>query len=420
MKKITKISLLLVFISIFLGLTTNICFASSQKEIDSLQNKINSKQSVIDELDAKIKVYKNNIAKKNEEELALNNQISIINDSINQTETEIDKTTAEISKLDDQIKLVKNQIEKTESGINVKQDQISEYILNIYQLENKTNLEIFLSDSSLSDYFSRLEYTSQLQEKFQEIMSQLKQLKDQLKDQNDDLNDNKDEQETKKIILKSKQDSAKEEKSYKNELLEETQADEEKFQELVAQIQKEEQQSNSEIAALEKTMRTKIDEANRKKNNNSNTNTSNTDNSIINADGFDPQWPVTGRVITVYFRDPSYPFRAYFEHLAIDIDGEQGDPIYACDDGVVAIAKFDGTPAYSYIMLIHADGFATVYGHTSAVYVTPDQIVKKGDLIGLMGGMRGGIGSGAFTTGSHIHFAIKQNGIYVDPLNYLP
>jgi murein DD-endopeptidase MepM/ murein hydrolase activator NlpD len=52
--------------------------------------------------------------------------------------------------------------------------------------------------------------------------------------------------------------------------------------------------------------------------------------------------------------------------------------------------------------------------------VVTDQYVHQGDVIGRTGGAPHGIGSGPFTTGSHLHFEVRKDGIPVNPINYLP
>ena len=69
-------------------------------------------------------------------------------------------------------------------------------------------------------------------------------------------------------------------------------------------------------------------------------------------------------------------------------------------------------------MIIPSGGVATLYAHLSRIDVKPDQFVSRGQTIGATGGMPGTKGAG-LSTGPHLHFETRKDGVPVDPMRYL-
>ena len=170
-----------------------------------------------------------------------------------------------------------------------------------------------------------------------------------------------------------------------------------------------EEDIDTEIVGLEKTVRQKLEEQEKEK-------------SLQLLKGETLMWPVPKNTITAGFHDPAYPYRYIFEHPAIDIRASMRTEVKAAASGYVAKARKDQncTGRYSYLMIIHANGLSTVYGHVNQIDVDEGQFVIQGQRIALSGGKPGTCGAGRLTTGAHMHFEVRLNGIPVDPLGYLP
>ncbi len=150
---------------------------------------------------------------------------------------------------------------------------------------------------------------------------------------------------------------------------------------------------------------------------------------IHDASNFlDLDWPVSPELgLTAYFDDEKYVELFGASHHAMDVRIAHGSIIYAPADAVVYrvndAAKLDDETAklgYGYIILAHRKGTMTLYGHISGALVQEGDYVHRGQMIGLTGGTPGTPGAGARTTGAHLHMEVIQDGIRVDPLEYLP
>jgi murein DD-endopeptidase MepM/ murein hydrolase activator NlpD len=130
-------------------------------------------------------------------------------------------------------------------------------------------------------------------------------------------------------------------------------------------------------------------------------------------------WPVYGQV-SAGFKNKAYVGRFGVQHYGADIVVPQGTPVGAAADGVVFLVRDGGKTGYTYILIGHRDGYATLYGHLFETHVQSGQDVVAGQAIGLSGGKPGTHGAGPMTTASHLHFEVIQNGVNVDPLSVLP
>lgn len=103
----------------------------------------------------------------------------------------------------------------------------------------------------------------------------------------------------------------------------------------------------------------------------------------------------------------------YKGHTGTDITGTgHGSNIYASAAGTVVTAKWGNRGYGNYIIINHGDGIQTLYAHCSNLYVKVGQYVNQGDIIAAMG-------STGNSTGTHLHFEIRINGQYMNPLNYI-
>lgn len=126
-------------------------------------------------------------------------------------------------------------------------------------------------------------------------------------------------------------------------------------------------------------------------------------------------WPIKGDAghLSMTFGINPNPFtgQTYF-HDGIDCSTYRtGDPIVATADGRVTLAGWSG--GYGLCVIIaHANGYYTRYGHMERILVSRGQQIKQGQTIGLLGNTGN-------VTGPHVHYEVILDGKLVDPLDYL-
>ncbi len=110
--------------------------------------------------------------------------------------------------------------------------------------------------------------------------------------------------------------------------------------------------------------------------------------------------------------EPPYGGYPHF-HTGIDLVEPFGSPVYAADDGVVALVGTSSSGYGRYVVIAHSGGLDTLYGHLSTALVKVGQLVNQGQTIGLEG-------STGNSTGPHLHFELRIKEQPIDPTPYLP
>jgi murein DD-endopeptidase MepM/ murein hydrolase activator NlpD len=372
-------------------------------EIKQLNDQISNGKDKMKDIEDKKAEYTANIATARAQVATLKGQLDLLDNRIAAAEIDIEDTQNQIDQTNLEMKKISVEMEKTNGDIAKEKDNIATTLKLIYKQNDAGTLEVLLMNSSLSEFLDKIKYLDDVNRGISDSLDTLKTAESNLENQQADMAEKdkelkklKGELEQNKMVLES-------DKQDKEDVMAETNNSAQKYKDLVAELKAQQDAAATEISDLEKTVRDKMSQLDKNK-------------LVLNSNGL--IWPVPKNIVTTYFHDPDYPFRYLFEHPGIDIRAAQKTTIVAAASGYVAHAKMNGN-AYAYVMLIHGNGLSTVYGHVTKILVNEDDYVVQGQPIALSGGLPGTAGSGPFTTGPHLHLEVRQDGIPVNPLEYL-
>lgn len=118
--------------------------------------------------------------------------------------------------------------------------------------------------------------------------------------------------------------------------------------------------------------------------------------------------PITGTITSRFGSVSSIRSGA---HTGLDIGASSGSPVKVAASGTVIWAGYKGSLG-NLVVVQHTNGVQTYYGHCSKIYVSSGQSVSQGQTISA-------VGSTGNSTGPHLHFEIRVNGVAYNPQNYV-
>ncbi|MEA4920572.1 MAG: M23 family metallopeptidase [Clostridiaceae bacterium] len=127
--------------------------------------------------------------------------------------------------------------------------------------------------------------------------------------------------------------------------------------------------------------------------------------------GFKTTHPVKGYTVTSKFGYRIHPISGNTTfHYGVDLAASAGTKVVSIADGTVTETGY-GSINGNYIKISHKDGFVTHYAHLKSITVSKGERVSIGEKIGT-------VGSTGASTGPHLHFEVRRNGLVLDPFDY--
>lgn len=374
-----------------------------KQEIDSLNAQVKDKESRIKDLSSTIKNYETKINDQQNAVTSLQNQLALLDNRIQDKQLGIQRTIQQVELANLEIQSLVNQIQLEQNTINRREISLSELVQQIEQADRVSEMDAFIARPSLSEFFSHLDELKRVETELADATRSVKESKVLAEKKKKDLEDRRLALQDEKQQLQKEQRDLEFDRSAKTSLVAETQNQEDEFQRVIYELRQQQQSEGDGISALQDRLKDKLNSI---------------DEALARGDILLSLPIAPKKGISAKFHDPTYPFRKFFEHPGIDLPTDVGTPVHAAAGGYVAWLK-TGKQYGNYIMIVHPGGVATVYAHLSRFGIKADTYVERGAVIGYSGGMPGMQGAG-LSTGPHLHFEVRLNGIPINPENYLP
>ena len=404
MKK-TLAKIIGVTISTMLILQSSQVFAVTQTEIQQkkkqAQEQTAENNNKIDEAQEKKEEIAN---EKSETMKTVESLISKISDA----ETEVDDLNDKVKNLQTQISNKEKDIQQMEAEYTKQEELLDTRIVAIYERSQTSFLDVVLNASSMTDALSKYYAASELFESDKELIQSTKDQKAKIENEKTELENNKKDLDSSLAEQKTKVNELQSLKSEKQSYADKLTQDEKAVQKEIEELQADNKQIEADVKAAEKKFAAQIAElekqnvSNNGKNNSNKNNNSTSGGNTSSGSGYFMR-PVSGGSISTNGYYSSGKF-----HGAIDYAISSGSTVVAAADGVV-MSTADLTTSYgTHVVIRHANGTQTYYGHGTrgSICVKPGQIVKKGEKIMLSG-------STGHSTGPHLHFEVR-----VSPYSY--
>ena len=364
----------------------------------------------------------------------IKDELTDIRQQKKEAEAELAAIRSDLSKAKEQMALIESQVVLTETEINTSQLLLDEYDReieekeqNILELEAEeveqreefyrqvrwmeetggvSYLSILFQASSFQELLEYAMLITDIMEYSNRIIDRLEATQLEIGAARDDLQVSRDAQAEVQADLEQRYADLEEKRAEQQRLLQQIAASESAAAAEAKELAESEEKINKELKEAERKYAAQIAALQAQQNAN------------VNMTSGNWYWPLPGQYhISSKFGNRPDPFTGRADnHTGTDIPAPAGTPIYAAQAGVVTtVNRNQYASTYGYYCIInHGNGYITLYAHQRQVpIVSEGQTVSKGQLIGY-------VGSTGRSTGNHLHFELRINGVRNDVLKLYP
>jgi murein DD-endopeptidase MepM/ murein hydrolase activator NlpD len=328
---------------------------------------------------------------------ALGGDITALSDKLAALERDLAAHRSRLARLQARLREQAATLRRLTEQHAVAQRRLEERLVQLYESNEASELEILLQAQTFSDLLEQLDYFRAIGQQDKRIADTIKRLQSEMRLAKQETASTKAEVSKATAILAQK---TEEQRAARAALLVQQAAlaaARDGKQGLLADVRQERHDNEEDLVAMQAASAAIAAQIQGSQSGSSGSGTGTPSSSGL-------IWPVSGPITS------GFGWRWGRMHEGIDIGAACGTTIHAAASGTVIYAGWmDG---YGNITIIdHGGGLATAYGHQSSLYVGGGS-VSQGQAIGA-------VGSTGHSTGCHLHFEVRVNGTPVDPLNYL-
>lgn len=359
--------------------------AVSQAEIDALKNK----QSAIA---ASKKELQGQIASLDTEMTSLMERKSALDQQNEMTQQEIELINEQIDLYDQLIEQKAKELEDAEKALEEQKDALRVRMRAMEENGKLSYISILLNASDFTDMLSRLDCISSIMERDNQLEDQYEAAKDNVAAVKADYEATQESQKVIRTELEAKKAELEADIEEASALITKLEADIEQYKAEYAASEAQQAEISKQIdemvAALEAQQAGNIQGT----------------GSYI--------WPLPGYLPGSAYGWRLHPILGVMKfHAGEDIGAPSGTPILASDSGTVVISGYNAGGYGNYVTISHGNGRVTLYGHMTSRAVASGDVVTQGQVIGY-------VGSTGMSTGPHLHFEVRVNGVTTDPKTY--